>query len=118
MTDEITPLGNIRIAPRAIATIAANAARETYGVVGLANKNLLDGLSQALVKDPTHGVGVMYDGEKLNIDLYIVVEYGLRIKEISASLANLVRYQVEKTLVLPVNQINVHVQGLRVSDVD
>jgi uncharacterized alkaline shock family protein YloU len=29
-----------------------------------------------------------------------------------------VRYQVEKTLGLPVNQINIHIQGLRISDLD
>jgi uncharacterized alkaline shock family protein YloU len=118
MTEEITPLGSIRISPRAIATLAARAARETYGVVGLANKNIFDGLSHALVKDPTHGVSVHYDGSQLNIELYIVVEYGMSIKEVSASLANLVRYQIEKTLTMSVSQINVHVQGLRVSSVD
>jgi uncharacterized alkaline shock family protein YloU len=118
MTEEITPFGSICISPRAIATIAARAARETYGVVGLANKNVFDGISHALVKDPSHGVGVRYDGEQLNVDLYIVVEYGMRIKEVSASLANLVRYQIEKTLIMPVNQINVHVQGLRISSTD
>lgn len=118
MTGEITPLGSINISPQAIATLAARAARETYGVVGLANKNLFDGLTHALVKDPSHGIAIRYDGEHLNIDLYVVVEYGIRIKTVSASLANSVRYQVEKTLMIPVNQVNVHVQGLRVSSVD
>lgn len=118
MTEEITPLGSINVSPRAIASIAARAARETYGIVGLANKNLLDGLTHALVKDPSHGVEISFDGERLKIDLYIVVEYGIRIKTVSASLADLVHYQVEKLLSLPVSQVNVHVQGLRVSNVD
>lgn len=118
MTDEITPLGSINISPRAIATIAARVTRETYGVVGLANKNLFDGLTHALVKDPTHGVEVDFDGEHLSVDLYIVMEYGVRIKSVSASLANAVRYQLEKSLGMPVESVNVHVQGLRISSFD
>ena len=118
MTGETTPLGSIHVTPRAIATIAYHAASESYGVVGLANKNLVDGLAQALVKDPTHGVEVHYDGLHINIDIYIIVEYGTRIKSVAKSVSNTVRYNVEKALGLPVNQVNVHVQGLRISELD
>jgi uncharacterized alkaline shock family protein YloU len=87
-------------------------------VVGLAAKNLLDGLANVIVKDPTHGIDVRYDGETVDIDIYIIVEYGTRIKSVAASVANTVRYQVEKAIGLPIHNINVHVQGLRISDVD
>ncbi|NUM47011.1 MAG: Asp23/Gls24 family envelope stress response protein [Anaerolineales bacterium] len=118
MSDEITPLGSIHVSPKAIATIAYNATMQSYGVVGLAAKNLLDGLANVIVKDPTHGIDVHYDGETLEIDIYVVVEYGTRIKAVAASVANTVRYQVEKTIGLPIHHVNVHVQGLRISDVD
>jgi uncharacterized alkaline shock family protein YloU len=52
------------------------------------------------------------------IDLYIVVEYGLRIKTITSSIASSVKYNVEKTVGLPVRRINVHVRGLRISNMD
>lgn len=116
MTGETTQLGGIHVSPRAIATIAYHAARESYGVVGLANKNLVNGIAQALVKDPTHGVEVHYDGEQINIDVYIIIEYGTRIKSVANSVSNTVRYHVEKALGLPVNSVNVHVQGLRISE--
>jgi uncharacterized alkaline shock family protein YloU len=118
MTDEITPMGNIHVSPRAIATIAYQAVLESYGVVGMASKNLVNGLADVLVKDPTKGVEVHFKDDQIDIDLYIVVEYGTRIKSVAASVANTVRYQVEKALGLPVNQVNVHVQGLRISDLD
>ncbi len=118
MSDEITPLGSIHIAPQAIATIAYHATMQSYGIVGLAAKNLLDGLANVIVKDPTHGIDVHYDGETIDIDIYVVVEYGTRIKSVAASVANTVRYQVEKAIGLPLNNINIHVQGLRISDVD
>lgn len=118
MTDEDTPLGSIHVAPRAIATIAYQAALESYGVVGLASKNLVSGIGQAIVKDPRRGIEVHYDGANINIDIYIIIEYGTRIKSVASSVANTIRYHVEKALGLPVNQINVHVRGLRISDLD
>ena len=118
MTDEITPLGSIQVSPKAISSIAYHAALQSYGVVGLTSKNIVDGLAQVLVKDPTYGVDVDYDGEYLNIDLYVIVEYGTRIKAVAASVSNTVRYNVEKALGMPVHEVNVHVQGLRISNFD
>ena len=118
MTDELTPIGSIHVSPRAIATIAYHGARQSYGVVGLAPKNLVDGLTQVVVKDPTHGIEVHYDGQHINIDLYIIVEYGTRIKSVASSVSNTVRFQVERALGMPVNEVNVHVQNLRISDLD
>jgi len=117
-SDETTPIGSIHIAPRAIATIAYHAARQSYGIVGLTSKNLVSGLAQVLVKDPTHGVEVHYDGERISIDVYVIVEYGTNIKSVASSVANTIRYQVEKSIGMPIHEVNIHVQGLRVSDVD
>jgi uncharacterized alkaline shock family protein YloU len=116
--EESTPIGSIHVSQRAVATIAYQAALQSYGVVGLASKNLINGLTNVLVKDPTHGVEVQYDGENINIDVYIVIEYGTRIKTVANSVANTVRFHVEKTLGMPINQVNVHVNGLRISDLD
>lgn len=118
MSDENTPLGTIRISPRAIATIAYHAALQSYGVVGLTSKNFVDGLTNVLVKDPTLGVDVAYDGIHINIDLYVIIEYGTRIKSVAASVRNTVRYSVEKALGMPINDVSVHVQGLRISNFD
>jgi uncharacterized alkaline shock family protein YloU len=46
------------------------------------------------------------------------VEYGTRINSVAESVANTVRFHVEKALGLRVNSINVHVAGLRVSNTD
>lgn len=115
MTADNAPHGSIHVSPRAIATVAYQAAVQSYGVVGLAAKNFLDGVSNFIVKDPTHGIEVNYDEGSINIDIYIVVEYGTNIKTIAASVAQTVRYNVEKALGLPIQHVNVHVQGLRVS---
>ena len=118
MTNETTAIGSIHVSPQAIATIAYQSALQSYGVVGMASKNIVDGIAHAIAKDPTHGVDVNYDGQGIDIDIYIIIEYGTRIKSVANSVANIVRFQVEKALGIPINDINVHVQGLRISNSD
>lgn len=118
MTGETNPLGSIHVSPKAIATIAHEAARASYGVVGLSHKNIVYGLTHVLVKDPTHGIEVNYDGNQINIDIYIIIEYGTRIKSVANSVKNTVQYNVEKAVGVNVNQVNVHVQSLRISKFD
>ncbi|MBI4926810.1 MAG: Asp23/Gls24 family envelope stress response protein [Anaerolineae bacterium] len=118
MSESNNPLGNIFVSYRAIATVAYQSALSSYGVVGLAAKNLAEGLVQVLVKDPTLGVDVHFSDKTILIDLYIIVEYGTRIKTVATTVSENVRYEVEKTIGLPVNQVNVHVRGLRISNPD
>lgn len=115
---ETNSLGNIFISHRAIASVAYQATLESYGVVGLTAKNLAEGLAQVIVKDPTLGVECELTGDGITIDLYVIVEYGTRIKMVANSVAESVRYQVEKTTGLSVKNINVHVRGLRISNLD
>jgi uncharacterized alkaline shock family protein YloU len=118
MKEGNNPIGNVYVSYRAIASVVYQSALQSYGVVGLAAKNLAEGLANVLVKEPTLGVDVHFDGKSIQIDLYIIVEYGTRIKTVATTVAENVRYQVEKTFGLPVSQMNVHVRGLRISDTD
>ncbi len=117
MTTE-TDLGRIEISPTAVATIAANSVRQAYGVVGLAGKNPADQLLSQLGNGVHHGVDVRIHNGTITIDLYVIVEYGTRIVSVAHSVQNLVKFNVEKALGLPVASVNVHVQGLRVSNPD
>jgi uncharacterized alkaline shock family protein YloU len=118
MGEDTTSLGGIHISPNAVATIAYHATLESYGVVGLAPKNLADGLVKTITREPSRGVSVRYNGEDIDIDIHIIVEYGTRINSVAESVGNTVRFHVEKALGLRVNTVNVHVAGLRVSDLD
>lgn len=118
MGKENTTFGSIRISPDVVATIAYHATLESYGVVGLAPRNLAEGLAHSLTHEPARGVSVRFDGELIDIDLHVIIEYGTRITSVAHSVANTVRFHVEKALGLKVNEVNVHVAGLRVSDLD
>ncbi len=118
MGEETTSLGGIHISPNAVATIAYHATLRSYGVVGLAPKNLADGLVHSITREPTRGVTVRYDGESIDIEIHVIVEYGTRINSVAESVANTVRFHVEKALGLKVTSVNVHIAGLRVSNTD
>lgn len=112
------PIGSIYISNRSIASIASQSALESYGIVGLASKNLAMGLSNVLTKDPVLGVDVIVEDSSVSINLYIVIEYGTRIKSVSDNVSEFVKYQIENTTGLSVKQVNVHVRGLRISNTD
>ncbi len=118
MGEETTSLGGIHISPNAVATIAYYATLESYGVVGLAPKNLTDGIVASITREPARGVSVRYNGDNIDIEIHIIVEYGTRINSVAVSVANTVRFHVEKALGLKVNSVNVHIAGLRISDTD
>jgi uncharacterized alkaline shock family protein YloU len=111
-------LGTVYVSERAIATIAYQSALESYGVVGLAAKSIVEDLANVLVKEPLHGVDVHYDGNSIVVDLYIIIEYGTRLKSVASSVADSVKFQVEKAIGLQVSQVNIHVRGLRISNPD
>jgi uncharacterized alkaline shock family protein YloU len=118
MDGDTNPLGNIYISHKAIATIAYQSAISSYGVVGLAPKNFVEGIANAIVKDPTLGVEIIFNKDTIDIDLFIIIEYGTRVKSVASTVANQVRYQVEKTVGIHVHDVNVHVRGLHVSNPD
>ena len=115
MGEETTILGGVHISPTAVATIAYHATLESYGVVGLAPRSLADGIVHTITREPMRGVSVRYNGEDIDIEVNVIIEYGTRIMSVAESVANTVRFHVEKALGLRVNSVSVHVAGLRVS---
>lgn len=108
-------LGMIDISTTVITTIANQAVNQCYGVVGMANKNLVNGITNLLSRDSRRGIVVSLDNDAIIIDVYVIVEYGVRIRTVAESIQNTVKFHVEKSLGLPVEAVNVYVQGLRIS---
>lgn len=111
-------LGQIDISPTAISTIANQAINQCYGVVGMASKNIVDGIARLLTRDGRRGIDVRMEDDEIAIDVYVIVEYGVRIRTVAESIQNTVKYHVENVLGLPVGEVNVFVQGLRLSNRD
>ncbi len=118
MTEQ-TRLGRIEVSPQAVASLASQAVLESYGVVGMAPANLRNGIVEVLTGDrSTRGVQVRLVNSDIIIDLFVVIEYGTRISTVASNIMSAVKFTVEKSLGVTVKEVNVHVQGLRVSDTD
>lgn len=116
MVEEQSRLGHIHVAPTAIATIASQAVLKSYGVMGMASRNVVDDIAGTITRDPNHGIAVHLDDNAVRIEVYVVIAYGTRISTVAKSIITAVRFEVEKALGVPVAQVNVNVQDLLLSD--
>lgn len=118
MSENNRNIGKIDISKTAISTIANQAVNQCYGVVGMANKNLVNGIANLLSRDSRRGIEVEIDEDGIMIDVYVIVEYGTRIRVVAESIQNTVKFHVEKAMGFPVKAVNVYVHGLRLSNLN
>lgn len=111
-----TALGKITMADDYISSIAGITTTECYGVVGMSAKKATDGIVELLKRENLKkGVLVFTDASnRIKIELYIVVEYGISISAAAASIIETVKYNVEKATGLDVYEVNVIVNAIRV----
>lgn len=109
-----TELGKVNISDEVVAIIAGVATTECYGLVGMASRKIQDGIAELLGRDSlSKGVVVKLEDNAVEIDLHIIVEYGVNILEVARNVMDTVRYTVENMLGLKVKNVNVNVQGIR-----
>ncbi|MBF0713991.1 Asp23/Gls24 family envelope stress response protein [Gemella sp. GH3] len=108
--------GTILITDDVIASVAGGAAVSCYGIVGMASKNQVkDGITDILKKENySKGIIVNRKDNNVIIDLHIIVMYGTKISAIASNVQSTVKYQIEKTLGMEVDGINIHIQGIKV----
>ncbi len=106
-----SPQGRITIANEAVAQIVGHTAAECYGVVGMASRGRV---ARLLARDKvTQGITIGRNGGGVAIDLHVVVEYGLNLAEVAASVRTRVAYEVERLTGLPVTSVEVHIEDVR-----
>ncbi|MBQ3600456.1 MAG: Asp23/Gls24 family envelope stress response protein [Lachnospiraceae bacterium] len=108
--------GNVLIENEVLAMYAGSVAVENFGIVGMASVNMKDGLVKLLKKESiSHGVSVeVCEDNQLNIDLHIIVAYGVSISAVCENLIHNVKYRVEEFTGMEVKKIHVFVEGVRV----
>ena len=106
--------GACTITPDVIAQIVGLTVLECYGVVGMAASNLTQGVARLLTRDRlTQGVQVRCGDGALDIDLFVIVEFGLNLAEVAANVRSRVQYQVERQTQMAVRSLDIHIQGVR-----
>jgi len=108
-------LGRIEISESVVAMIAGMAATECYGLVGMASRNVQDGIAELLGRENLErGVDVKISDGTVDVSLHVIVEYGVKISEVANNIMGQVKYAIESSCGLEVNSVNVHVEGVRV----
>jgi uncharacterized alkaline shock family protein YloU len=109
---EQSEVGVIRIADEVVGIIAGLAATEVSGVAGMSG-GLVGGIAEMLgKKNLSKGVKVEVGEKEAAVDLYLIVEYGIRIPDIALKVQENVKRAIESMTGLDVVEVNVHVQGV------
>ena len=107
--------GKIFITDEAIEAVASKVSLECYGVVDLVAKKFSDNLHELFKKKiKNKGVKVLTVDNKIYIDLYVILKYGVSINAVAESLKSSIKYSVEKFTGMIVDSVNVNVLGVRV----
>lgn len=105
-------MGAVKISDEVVAIIAGIAATEVSGVAGMSG-GIAGGIAEILGrKNLSKGVKVEVGEKEAAIDLFIIVEYGCRIPDVSWDIQEKVKKSVETMTGLSVIEVNIHVQGV------
>ncbi|MDK2855769.1 MAG: hypothetical protein PWQ41_425 [Bacillota bacterium] len=108
-------IGSVRIADEVVAIIAGLAATEVPGVAGMSG-GLAGGIAEMLGrKNLTRGVKVEVGERQAAVDLFLIVEYGVKIPEVAWRVQENVKKAIESMTGLDVVEVNIHVQGVKIS---
>ena len=108
--------GNVSISTSVYTEIVGTAAANCFGVKGMAARSLSDGVYHLLRKESvSKGVHVYFhDDDTISIDLHIIVDNGVNLNAVGASIISEVRYVVTKCTGTEVRAVNVYVDSMMI----
>ena len=106
--------GKISISDLAIAKVASHTAMESYGIVEMVSRRFTDSLATLLKKDiGGRGIKITTSSNKIYVDVYVIMKYGVSITAVAESLKEAIKYKVEAFTGMVVSTINVNVIGVK-----
>ena len=105
-------MGAVKISEEVVKTVAGMAAVDIAGVAGMSG-GLTGGFAELLGrKNLSKGIKVAVGDKEAAIDIFVILEYGVRVPEVAANMQNKVKNAVESMTGLKVVEVNIHVQGV------
>ena len=108
--------GSVTVSAAVYTEIAGTAATNCFGVKGMAARSVQDGLFHLLRKESvSKGVLVeLHDDNTITIDLHIIVDHGVNLQAVGASIISEVRYVVNKCTGTDVRAVNVYIDSMMI----
>lgn len=115
-----TDLGEINVTNETIGNIASLNLADVKGVVG-SRKSIIKEITDMLkgatseneIEDDSRTIKVEIKDNKLLINLYIIIKYGVRIPDIAWDIQTRIKEGLMKKLGIDINEIDIHVQGIQ-----
>ncbi len=108
--------GKICVSTSVYTDIAGTAASNCFGVKGMAARSVSDGLYHLLRKESmSKGVRVeFHEDGSISVDLHIMVDNGINLSAVGASIISEVRYVITKCTGTQVRAVNVYIDSMMV----
>ena len=108
--------GSVQVSSNVYVDIAGTAASNCFGVKGMAARSVKDGVYHLLrVESMGKGVRVEFnDDNTVSIDLHIMVDHGVNLNAVGASIISEVRYVVTKYTGTEVRDVNVFIDSMMI----
>ena len=116
MIRQHTQKGAVVISSNVYTNIAGVAASNCFGVKGMAVRSMTDGLVHLLRKE-SMGKGVrvhFHEDSSISIDLHTMVDHGVNLTAVGASIISEVRYVVNKCTGTKVRAVNVYIDSMMI----
>ena len=104
--------GKISTSALAISKVASRTAMESYGIVEMAGKRA-GGVDIFKRNKGGKGIRVTFSANRIIVDAYVVIKYGVSITAIAESLKEAIKYKVEAFTGMIVSTVNVNVIGVK-----
>ena len=108
--------GSVCVSTSVYTDIAGTAASNCFGVKGMAARSVTDGVYHLLRKE-SMGKGVrvqFHEDDTISIDLHIIVDNGVNLNAVGASIISEVRYVVHKSTGTEVKDVNVFIDSMMI----
>ena len=109
-----TENGSVNVNASVYTEIVGTAATNCFGVKGMAARSVKDGVYHLLRKESvSKGVHVeFHEDNTISIDLHIIVDNGVNLNAVGASIISEVRYVVTKCTGTEVRAVNVYIDSM------
>ena len=106
--------GSVNVSTSVYTDIAGTAAANCFGVKGMAARSVTDGVYHLLRKESmSKGVKIeFHEDNTISVDLHIMVDNGVNLNAVGASIISEVRYVITKTTGTQVRNVNVYIDSM------
>lgn len=105
--------GVVHIYDEVLKAIITTATTKINGVTGMSPgfvEEIIKGLGK---KNHNRGIKISHKNQQMIIDLYVIVEYGTKIPDLSWDIQQSVKLTIDKILNIKTCKVNINIQGVQ-----